>query len=196
MSFTRRIALPIALALAVGLVVGCGRMPTAPNVTTQAGAEVASPAAEPGGLGSTIGDALNQIVKTIELVGDVGGTLTNGRWTVDVPPRAVDGNGSVSITVVSANSPGCQLDITPVTLNQFSTPVTLTADCSSVPSAALSNYVIYWFNPGTRQWVQVAGSKVDLTRKVVTAPLKHFSQYSVGPSGGSEGGSKGGRAGW
>jgi hypothetical protein len=47
--------------------------------------------------------------------------------------------------------------------------------------------VIYWFDPATRRWVQVQGSQVDLVAKTVSAPLTHFSRYSVGPAGGKAG---------
>ena len=189
MSFRKIIVAPLALALAVGLVVGCGQMPTAPNVTAQAAASSAQQGAEADGLiGSLIGGLLNLVVKVLNLVGSIGGSLSNGRWRVDIPAGAVNGNGTVTLATASSSSPDCQLGISPSSLNGFSQPVTLTADCSGVSSAVLSTYVIYWYNPNTKVWVEVAGSKVDLNRKVVTAPLQHFSRYAVGPSGG--------RAGW
>ena len=189
MKFPRKVVLPIALALAVGLVVGCGQMPTAPNVTAQAAASSAQQGAEADGLiGGLVGGLLNLLVKVLHLVGSIGGSLSNGRWHVDIPAGAVNGDGTVTLATASATSPDCQLGISPSSLNGFSKPVTLTADCSSVSNNILSTYVIYWYNPNTRVWEEVAGSKVDLTRKVVTAPLMHFSQYAVGPSGG--------RAGW
>jgi hypothetical protein len=189
MSFPRKVVLPIALALAVGLIVGCGQMPTAPNVTAQAAASSAQQGAQSDGLiGSLIGAVVNLLVKTLNLIGSLGGSLTNGRWRLDIPAGAVDGNGTVTLAVPSLTSPDCQLGISPSSLNGFSKPVTLTADCSGVSNTVLSTYVIYWYNPNTKVWEEVAGSKVDLTRKVVTAPLMHFSQYAVGPSGG--------RAGW
>ena len=48
---------------------------------------------------------------------------------------------------------------------------------------------IVWLNPATNTWTPVAGSTVDLNRKIVTAPLQHFSAYAVGPI-------VGGKAGW
>jgi len=185
----RRFILPIALALAVGFAVGCGHMPTAPTATVQAAAGSAQQAAQPDGLiGNLLGGVLNLIFRVLNLVGSLGGSLSNGRWRVDIPANAVSGNGTVTLGVASASSPACQLEISPVSLNHFSTPVTLTVDCSSVSSYTLSSYVIYWYNPNTKVWTEVAGSKVDLSRKTVSAPLQHFSQYAVGPAGG--------RAGW
>jgi len=189
----RKFILPIALVLAVGFAVGCGHMPTAPTATVQAAAGSAAggaqQAAQPNGLiGDVVGGLLRLIVRVLNLVGSLGGSLSNGRWRVDIPANAVGGNATVTLGVASSYSPACQLEISPVSLNHFSTPVTLTVDCSSVSSSALSTYVIYWYNPDTQVWTQVAGSKVDLTRKTVSAPLQHFSQYAVGPAGG--------RAGW
>ena len=189
MKFPRKVVLPIALALAVGLVVGCGQMPTAPTVTAQTAASSAQQGAQSDGLiGSLVGGLLNLIVRVLHIVGSIGGSLSNGRWQVDIPAGAVNGDGTVTLATASSSSPDCQLGITPSTLNGFSKPVTLTANCSGVSSTVLSTYVIYWYNPNTKVWEEVAGSKVDLARKVVTAPLMHFSQYAVGPSGG--------RAGW
>jgi len=118
----------------------------------------------------------------------VGGSLSNGRWHVDIPANAVSGDATVSLSVLSDSSPSCQLEIAPATLNHFSSPVMLTVDCRNVPSTTLGTYVIYWFDPGKRVWTEVAGSRVDPASKTVSAPLQHFSSYAVGPSGG--------RAGW
>jgi len=175
--------------LAVGLAAGCGHMPTAPTPTVQATSGGASVAAQPDGLiGDLIGGLLKLIVRVLNLVGSLGGSLSNGRWHVDIPANAVSGNATVTLGVVSSSSPSCQLEIAPATLNHFSSPVTLTVDCRYVSSATLSTYVIYWYDPVKKVWTEVAGSRVDLANKKVSAPLQHFSSYAVGPSGG--------RAGW
>jgi hypothetical protein len=43
----------------------------------------------------------------------------------------------VALGVASLESPECRLEIVPGSKNQFSVPVTLTADCRTVPSAQL-----------------------------------------------------------
>jgi hypothetical protein len=185
----RKVLLPIALALAVGLVVGCGQMPTSPAPAVQAAASSAQQAAQPDGLiGSLLGGVLKLLFRVLNLVGSLGGSLSNGRWRVEIPANAVSGNATVSLGVASDSSPDCQLEISPVSLNHFSTPVTLTVDCRSIPASTLSTYVIYWYDPAKLVWTQVAGSKVDLASMSVSAPLQHFSCYAVGPAGG--------RAGW
>jgi len=121
------------------------------------------------------------LVRTLNLVGSLGGSLTNGRWKVTIPANAVEGDATVAIGVLSSTSSSCQLEIMPAEKNPFRIPVTLTVNCSSVPSTTLKTYVILWFDPATSTWVPVQGSKVDLVKKTVSAPLSHFSRYSVGP---------------
>jgi hypothetical protein len=134
-----------------------------------------------------LGAITGLITRTLQLIGFIGGSLTNGRWTVQVPPNAVSGNGTVSIGVASLTSDNCQLGILPLSLNHFSTPVTLTVDCRSVPAQDLAGYTIFWYDPSTGHWVPVAGSQVDLVHKTVHAPLSHFSRYAVGPADGKAG---------
>lgn len=190
--------------LGTSLLVGCGQMPTAPvpgtsqvGVTSQAtppaapsplrAGQAVAPTGLLDGVGSVVGGLVGLIVKVLNLVGSVGGTLTNGRWKVVIPPNAVDGSAIVSLGVPSTTSPDCQLEITPATKNHFNVPVTLTVDCRSVPSDQLRQYVIYWYDPVSRTWTPVSGSRVDLVAKSVSAPLQHFSRYAVGPIGGRSG---------
>lgn len=171
---------------------GCGQNPVAPNTgqetSTAAGM---SRTAEPEGLLSLTGSVVNSlvglIVKTLDLIGSLGGSLTNGRWTVVIPAGAVEGAAKIALGVSNSTSSECQLEIWPADQNHFQVPATLTADCRSVSSDRLKSYVIYWYNPSTRTWVQVEGSRVDLVSKTVSAPLTHFSRYAVGPSEGKAG---------
>ena len=182
----RRIVMAVTLgAFAIALIGGCMAASTEPSIPSQ---QVGSRGAQPHDLlGSLVGGVLNLVFKTLNIVGSLGGWLTNGRWRIDVPAGAIDGTATVGVGVASSTSQSCQLEITPADKNHFLKPVMLTVDCSSVPSDQLKTYVIYWFNPATSTWVAVSGSTVDLTRKTVSAPLQHFSGYSVGPSGGKAG---------
>jgi hypothetical protein len=180
------------VGLLAATVFGCGQLPTSPNsAQTQASAKVAA-TAEPASLLSSVGGVLNTlvglIVRTLNLIGSIGGSLSNGRWRITIPAGAVDGNATVSLGVPNLTSPDCALEISPSDKNHFSTAATLTVDCSNVMSSQLASYVIYWYNPSTKQWVELSGSKVNLTNKTVSVQIFHFSQYSVGPTGG--------RAGW
>jgi hypothetical protein len=176
---------------AVGLAAGCVELSTAPvspqQVTTASG-RTAQADGLIGSVVSVVDAVVKLVVRALTIVGNAGGSLSNGRWRVEVPAGAFDGSATVRIGVATSTSATCQLEISPANKNDFRTPVRLTADCSSVASDQLQNYVIFWFNPATRTWVPVDGSTVDLTRKTVSAPLQHFSAYGVGP--------KGGKAGW
>jgi len=178
------------VALTLGFLVGCGAAPTAPVVDHPASPARAAVTAQTDGLlgtlvstvGSTVGGVVNLLVRTLKIVGGIGGTLTNGRWRVTVPDGAVTGDATVSLGVVNQGSLTCQLEIAPASLNHFdTTPVTLTVDCSGVQPNQLRDYTIFWLDPSTNQWVPVAGSTVNLTNRTVSAPLKHFSTYRVGP---------------
>jgi hypothetical protein len=104
-----------------------------------------------------------------------------------IPAGAVDGTAQVALGVANTTSESCQLEIYPIEKNSFRVPVTLTIDCQSVPSDQLKSYLIWWYNPTTKTWVAVPGSKVDLVEKTVSAPLSHFSKYAAGPTPGKAG---------
>jgi len=105
-----------------------------------------------------------------------------------VPPNAISGSATIRLGVLDAASPMCAIEITPVSKNHFDVPVQLTVDCSSISTDRLQYYSIFWYDPSAAKWVPVAGSSVDLQSKTVSAPLQHFSEYSVRPLTG--------RAGW
>ena len=174
--------------LAIGVTAGCMSETTAPDTRAEAQTVQSSRGAQQNSLlGGLVGGLVSTVDKllftAVDVVGDVGGTVSNGRWRVDVPAGAIDGNATVSVGVVSTASQAVQLDILPLDKNHFATPVRVTCDCSGISSILLKTYVINWYNPATRTWVPVAGSTVDLTNKTVSAPLEHFSAYSCGPAG-------------
>jgi hypothetical protein len=181
------ISLAVA-AVAVGLATGCSQLPTAPPIqvlgTTAAPQRVVESSSLLGDVTSLIGDVTHLLIKVLNIVGSLGGSLTNGRWRVDVPPNAISGTATITIGVASLTSPSCQLGISPDSLNHFSVPVKLTVDCSSVSLDQLQTYSIFWYDPAKGTWTPVANSTVDLQAKTVSAPLQHFSQYAVGPTGG------------
>ena len=175
----RSVVASTAIAVLLTGLIGCGPSTTAPSPDMSG-----QPAA---GTGSIIGSQGGLEVQSVNLVGEVGGTLSNGRWRVEFPADAVDGGATIAIGVRTLTSQDCELEIAPVSKNQFVVPVQLIADCRAVPEAELAGYVIFWFNPATRQWVPVPDSKVDTVNKTVSAPLTHFSRYAVGPADGKAG---------
>jgi hypothetical protein len=189
-SFKRLITPLILLALVAASLVGCGAMPTAPTAqteTTQTVSRSAEPADLLSGVVGVVNSLVGLVVRTLNLEGSLGGSLTNGRWRVVMPAGAVDGSATIALGVPNTSSPDCKLEIWPSDKNRFSTPATLTVDCRYVASSELANYAIYWADPVAKQWVELSGSKVDLTSKTVSVSILHFSEYSVGPRGGKAG---------
>ena len=127
------------------------------------------------------------IERSAVLPASLGGTVTNGRWRIQVPSGAVDSTARFVIGVPSAKSGACDLAIEPAEMNHFEVPVTLVADCHGAAPKQLAGWFISWYDPSTGTWVRVPGSTVDLKRKTVSAPLAHFSIYCVGPAAGRSG---------
>jgi len=187
----RTLSLLLLAAIAVIPAIGCMDLSTAPITHENAVHVTHTGPSQPAGLldGVTglVDDVGKLVFNTVQIVGSVGGSASNGRWSVSVPAGAVDGLASVSVGVTSPGSNRVQLQITPVSKNHFDTPVVLTVDCSHVPAGQLRNYVIYWLDPSLGTWVPVDGSVVDMTHRTVSAPLHHFSTYTTGPAGGKVG---------
>jgi hypothetical protein len=185
------------IALLGAIVVGCSSMPTRPEVeSTPAATTVTTPTGRAADGEALLGDLVGGItdllegliVRTLNLVGSLGGTVSNGRFKVVIPPDAVAGNATVAIGVESSTSAVGQLEILPAEKNHFLKPVVLTIDCSRVTSTDLKNWVVLLWDPAKGRWVPVPGSKVDLKKKTISAPLYHFSRYTVG--------TREGKAGW
>jgi len=188
---SRRFLVALALGTSAAFIsVGCIGDTAGPVVSTSSrGARTAPALADNSGLtlGSILDPLVRLIFKFVNINGLLGGTVANGRWRLDVPAGAIAGSATVGIGVPSASSFGCQLEILPASMNHFSTPVRLTANCRDIDRDQLKDWVIWWFDPAAKKWVQVQGSSVDLTRGTVSAPLPHFSAYAVGPRDGKAG---------
>lgn len=191
--------------LALGLILGCGRAPMAPGsgdepagsprqgaLLTESAAK--RPAESPAHDASSddipqelLDELEGKIVRTVGIVGDIGGSLTYGRWQVDIPPDAIEGTATVVMALDHEGSSDCRLEIVPDSKNRFSVPATLTVECPSIPSEELRYYVLFRFDPAFDKWMPVPGATVDLEAKTVSAPLEHFSEYQVKPGAGRSG---------
>src|SRR5262249_55808364 len=123
-SMERFAKLSAALALLVTLA-GCGAATTAPVMTGSADTTAQqspddTPA--PGGstatqtppssgslgpIGTVIGAVRGLLTRTVELVGELGVNVDNGRWHAAVPPNAIQGDAQVTIGVSSRLSGEC-----------------------------------------------------------------------------------------
>lgn len=137
-------------------------------------------------LGSILNPLVQLIVRVVQIPLGQSGSVTNGRWRLDVPAGAIAGSASVAIGVQSSDAFSCRLEILPMTLNHFATPVTVTANCRDIDKDKLRDWTIWWFDPAQNQWVRIP-SQVNLTNGTVSAQLPHCSYYAAGPSGGKAG---------
>ena len=186
MSRGSRKSIPIALALMALIVgVGCSSLPTRP--------EVGSPPAA-GGVDATSGDvgpkprqiSTRPATTTRTINGTLGGLVSAGNFTVVIPPLAISGTATVTVTQPDVSKPVVSLEISPPSANGFQVPVILIADAAPMSTKTLAAAYVSWLNPSTGKWQPMA-SKVDLASRTVTCPLQHFSRYAV---------ESGGKAGW
>ena len=184
---SRIVMLPM-LALLL-LVVGCSGTPLSPEQPSgQTSAVSTDPGASNSGLlGGVVNTATNLLNALVKIVcttvnGLLGGVVRNGDWTVTVPPGAYTGTGVITVTVSDPSVRKVDLSISPASLNNFQTPVTLT--CKLQTLNQVQNYVIKWWDPSVSRWRDLPTTR-DTTKLTVSATLPHFSTYSCG-----------GKAGW
>jgi hypothetical protein len=182
----KRILIALALmALIAG--VGCSSLPTGPEPdaaldgASKGGAETAGTAwANPTPI------AAQPATSSKTVYGVAGGQVSAGNFTVVIPPLAISGTATVTVTQPDASKPYVSLRIFPASANKFRVPVTLIANAAPMSTEKLALAYISWFNPSTRRWEPMA-SKVNLESRTVMCPLRHFSNYAV---------ESGGKAGW
>ena len=163
---------------------GCSHSPTAPftSPVSDAPAFLRVPAgtAQPYSAGPGSGSSISSSC----IDGSKGGTVSNGRFQLCIPPGAFIGTGTISISVPDPAVMQCQLSISPAGLNGFLVPVQLIADygSSSGPgpgSPAPSDPALLWFDEVNQRWVRMPGSSVTSWNNTLTTPLPHFSSYGV-----------------
>lgn len=142
---------------------------------------------------ATVGDVVNAaygaagVTSSVHVNALAGGTVSAGRMTVVIPPGALYGNATVTLTQPDTAQLVTELHISPESLNHFALPVILTMRTAGLLSLdVLQSSRIEWFNPATSQWVPVPGSLVNVAGLSLQAPLWHFSTYRA----------TGGKAGW
>lgn len=171
---TRSFALLALAALMAST--GCSSLPTGPSPEVAA-APASAGAAEPAGL---LPSAQTQPATSSRVIyGAVGGRVSAGNFTVVIPPLAIPGTATVTVTQRDVTKPYVSLHITPASANKFRLPVVLIADASPLSEARLGVAYISWYNPSTRRWERMASSSVNLLDRTVICTLRHFSDYAV-----------------
>lgn len=185
-------AVAALIALVAVALIGCSNLPTSPQSahavsTSEALARmVRMPGgAAPGGLvgdpqGGTASATTSPPEQTIKTISGVdGGRVSAGRFTVDVPPGAIEGEGEISVKVPDTTSLRVDLHILNAP-NAFKVPVTLEVSYAGHdnPDADPGHYKIFWFDEAAGVW-RMLPTEVDLARQKVSTRLEHFSTYGV-----------------
>ena len=106
-----------------------------------------------------------------------GGTLYLGEFKFYIPPGALDHDTVITITQTSDRY--IEMDFGPDG-TQFDPPATMTISyaTANLRNIKPANLSISWFNTATNQWVNIGGT-VDTIAKTVSAPISHFTQYTL-----------------
>lgn len=163
--------------LAAGALAGCSALPSSPGSNAIRDPDFVRVASQPAGTLSLAATGPTSSSKNID--GNKGGSLTVGRFTVQVPPGAYKGPATITITVPDQNLLVCDLGISPAAANNFAVPVTLTNDYQNTNVTDSSQLLELWYDAAARVWRVVPGYTVDTAKKTVSAPLSHFSDYGV-----------------
>jgi len=184
----RYIARQTALVLAALILsAGCSNMPTGPRPGPDSAFAPDAGSAAPAGA-NPMPIAQVRSVQTSKIIyGAFGGTVTAGNFTVVMPPLAVSGSVTVTVTQPDREKPYVELSISPASANKFRTPVTLIATAPLMSAVRLQTACISWYNPETKAWEPMSASTVNLAGATIACPLSHFSTYRV---------ESGGKAGW
>lgn len=109
--------------------------------------------------------------------GATGGTLSNGRFQLVIPPGAFTGTARLTLFVPDRTVVQCELGISPPEANRFARPVKLIADCNSGLNIIPARLETLWYDESRGLWVTVPGSVIS--GSTITTPLAHFSIYGI-----------------
>jgi hypothetical protein len=117
---------------------------------------------------------------SVLILADLGGSVTAGRYSVVIPPGALDKD--TTIRVKSLETPGvvkCQLFPHGLV---FLKPVRLFMDLHGTDAQPGEDIDVFWFDPDHGQWVDIGGT-FDSQTMLLWADLPHFSTYAGGRHG-------------
>ena len=117
---------------------------------------------------------------TARIDGGKGGSLTNGRFDLEVPAGAWEGEMTVTLKVPDPALMQCQITIDKPEANHFKVPVLLYGHCDNAVSVDSSEEMVFVCQDEmTGEWQKVEGSSSTATTGTVSAALPHFSNYGV-----------------
>jgi len=127
-----------------------------------------------------------QLSASKTLVGAVGGTVQVGRFTLIVPPGAIQGTATITVQIPDPSVMRCDLSIAPASANGFKVPVLLVGNLLGAKDLDPLNVGTLWYDPARGCWVSVPGALFDPSLSLLRTPLWHFSKYGI----------QDGKAGW
>lgn len=124
----------------------------------------------------------NQTQTSSALIGALGGTLSVGNHRMVVPPLAVLGLGTFTMTVPASNYLEVEIRANGQEHYQFHRPVTLTLDYSRCTRSNIdkSPLRIFYIDPVNKQILQDLGGVDDKAARTVTVGTNHLSGYAIG----------------
>ena len=157
---------------------GCGRdqgpaspqseqVPNFVATPLESGASGSSESGKPTRVGTPID--VRQVIPSA-----TGGTISNGRYTLIVPPNAL--SQDTEYRVRDDNNGYAECDLYPHGA-QFNVPVTLVMDLRNSNANVFTQ--IFWWDDVHRIWVPMGGVYNPVTR-TLTCQLPHFSKYRAG----------------
>ena len=181
MSLRRSMSLSLALslpALAVLALTGCSDLPTQVSGESPSGTAPmnVTDLEEPGTGGEQGGSTAMSVSEYID--GDVGGVVQLGSWRVTIPPRAMRGEGTVTLTVADLASLVCELRVEPAQLNDFRKPAIL-EHFNHNKDEVLGERMYSQNEAGG--WDEIP-SRPDPNEMSREAAIFHFSTYGSGPN--------------
>jgi hypothetical protein len=147
-----------------------------------------------GGTGSGGSNGPNRQSVSAEIKEADGGTIQCGRFFLKVPPGALDGDGTITMSAVDSTIQIVDIEISPASLNGFRQPVSL-ALCTTGLNVGPDSLTMYFYDPVDKKWLDMGaltsldqdstfiGQPYPANMQGVAISIDHFSRYGGGKAG-------------
>ena len=190
----KRIGSPLAVAVAVAVISGCGRTPTSPLVDSPASSSITKPGAAAASLQPTPGPVTppptdpvpadapdaptaTTVNSTTSVNGAVGKSLALGHVRVVVPKHAWRGKADLTITEPDPARLEAHLAITPADKARFQQPLTLIFDAASCGEDSRMMKILH-FDSSLNAWVEIESS-VDAAGGTISASITKLGKFKA-----------------
>jgi hypothetical protein len=190
----KRIGSPLAVAVAVAVISGCGRTPTSPLVDAPASSSLTKPAATSTGIQPTPGPVTppttdpnpadapdaptaTTVNSTTNVNGASGKSLALGHVRLVVPKHAYRGKADITITEPDPTRLEARLAITPADKARFQVPLTLIFDAAACGEDCRMMQVVR-FDSAANAWVEIPSS-VDAANGTLSASITQLGRFKA-----------------